>query len=491
MVDLGGSGGGVIAPSTQQYCLKWNNHQNNLLRMFQRQLCTEQFSDVIIAAEGKSLRCHKMVLSACSTYFESLFSLYTEPNQIIILKDTPYQDIVAIVQFMYKGEINVSQGSLSSLLNTAENLKVKGLAEVSGDDKEKKAAATANSIHSNNNYATSNGLGLNYSSSGPTVTAPRTVPRLAPPPMQMMGRSGLLADQLVNGDSKRKRGRPRTLDGPEDTEPSFKYYTPGTGLVNLSREGSVSPFKNKILGVNPNHAMSPLQAALNRPLSEERHASASPPVSTPSSPLATPIKQEYGEPTPGTPTSMGDFINPLTLDKVASWGVVKMNEYLVTGTRQQYWEENFVKNVMESVRSKELDMKGAADLLGVSYGTLYGRYRENYGYLKHAWNLTGRPQKKNNLWTDPNTKTILDSLKTGNIDIKQAAEALGMDAAMLAFQLAGKGAEDQGSEGDEEDKDEDYHMQELVEVQPEIIVGESAKNQDTEAFDSIAEEEAE
>ena len=44
------------------------------------------------------------------------------------------------------------------------------------------------SIHSNNNYATSNGLGLNYSSSGPTVTAPRTVPRLAPPPMQMMGR---------------------------------------------------------------------------------------------------------------------------------------------------------------------------------------------------------------------------------------------------------------------------------------------------------------
>ena len=78
---------------------------------------------------------------------------------------------------------------------------------------------------------------------------------------------------------------------------------------------------------------------------------------------------------PGTPTSMGEFINPLTLDKVSSWGVIKMNEYLVTGTRQQYWEEHFVKNVMESVKNKEIDMKGAADLLGVSYGTLYGRYR--------------------------------------------------------------------------------------------------------------------
>ena len=50
------------------------------------------------------------------------------------------------------------------------------------------------------------------------------------------------------------------------------------------------------------------------------------------------------------------------------------------------------------MKNKEIDMKGAAELLGVSYGTLYGRYRESFGYLKHAWNVTGRPQKKTNLW---------------------------------------------------------------------------------------------
>ena len=27
MVDMGGSGGGVVSPLAQQYCLKWNNHQ--------------------------------------------------------------------------------------------------------------------------------------------------------------------------------------------------------------------------------------------------------------------------------------------------------------------------------------------------------------------------------------------------------------------------------------------------------------------------------
>ena len=83
-------------------------------------------------------------------------------------------------------------------------------------------------------------------------------------------------------------------------------------------------------------------------------------------------------------------------------------------------------------------MKGAAELLGVSYGTLYGRYRESFGYLKHAWNVTGRPQKKTNLWSDPNTKQILESMRSGAINIKQAAEALGMEPAMLAYQLAGR-----------------------------------------------------
>ena len=50
-----------------------------------------------------------MVLSACSSYFEQLFINFSEPNQIVILKDTSFLDISAIIDFMYKGEINVSQ----------------------------------------------------------------------------------------------------------------------------------------------------------------------------------------------------------------------------------------------------------------------------------------------------------------------------------------------------------------------------------------------
>lgn len=67
--------------------------------------------------------------------------------------------------------------------------------------------------------------------------------------------------------------------------------------------------------------------------------------------------------------------------------VIKMNDYLNTGRRQQFWEEPFTKRVMDGIKNKNLEMKIAAELLGVSYGTLYGRYRDAYGCLKHPYRL--------------------------------------------------------------------------------------------------------
>lgn len=40
---------------------------------------------------------------------------------------------------------------------------------------------------------------------------------------------------------------------------------------------------------------------------------------------------------------------------------------------------------MDAIKNKNLEMKIAAELLGVSYGTLYGRYRDAYGCLKHPY----------------------------------------------------------------------------------------------------------
>lgn len=53
----------------------------------------------------------QMVLSACSTYFDSIFSEYSEKNPIVILKDVKFMDMKSLVNFMYRGEINVQNVS--------------------------------------------------------------------------------------------------------------------------------------------------------------------------------------------------------------------------------------------------------------------------------------------------------------------------------------------------------------------------------------------
>lgn len=120
---------------TEQFCLKWNNHHSNMLTVFEQLLSNEALVDVTLACEGLSMKAHKMVLSACSPFFQNLFLENPCKHPIVILKDMKYRDLKAIVDFMYRGEVNVSEDQLTALLKTAETLKVKGLAEVMYENK--------------------------------------------------------------------------------------------------------------------------------------------------------------------------------------------------------------------------------------------------------------------------------------------------------------------------------------------------------------------
>lgn len=119
----------TMGSGIQQYCLRWNNHRSNLLLVFEHLFQTEAFTDVTLACDGSSIKCHKMVLAACSSYFQQLFMENDCRHPIVILKDIKSREIKAILEYMYKGEVNVAQDQLAGLLKAAETLKVKGLVE--------------------------------------------------------------------------------------------------------------------------------------------------------------------------------------------------------------------------------------------------------------------------------------------------------------------------------------------------------------------------
>lgn len=61
--------------SSQQFSLRWNNYLKHITCAFDTLRTDEDLVDVTLSCEGKRIRAHKMLLSACSTYFRDLFKV--------------------------------------------------------------------------------------------------------------------------------------------------------------------------------------------------------------------------------------------------------------------------------------------------------------------------------------------------------------------------------------------------------------------------------
>lgn len=67
-----------------------------------------------------------------------------DKHPIFILKDVKYQELRAMMDYMYRGEVNISQDQLAALLKAAESLQIKGLSDNrSGGGSSGTAAAAA------------------------------------------------------------------------------------------------------------------------------------------------------------------------------------------------------------------------------------------------------------------------------------------------------------------------------------------------------------
>ena len=81
-----------------------------------------------LACDGRFYSLHKFVLSTCSDYFEEMFERTQCKHPVIVLKDIKSEDLEALLNYMYIGEVNVVQENLAGLIKAAESLRIKGLA---------------------------------------------------------------------------------------------------------------------------------------------------------------------------------------------------------------------------------------------------------------------------------------------------------------------------------------------------------------------------
>ena len=91
--------------ATERYELTWKEFDQSASQAFKQQFNNQEFSDVTLACEDdKQIKSHKMILSACSPFFQKILKLNPHPNPLIYLKGLKYETLKLILRFMYLGK---------------------------------------------------------------------------------------------------------------------------------------------------------------------------------------------------------------------------------------------------------------------------------------------------------------------------------------------------------------------------------------------------
>ena len=115
--------------NSEKLCLRWNKFEDNIISSFQKLRNNNDFSDVTLACEdGKQLEAHKVVLASSSPFFMELLQKNKHPHPLVYMMGVKYEDLEAIIDFLYTGEANVSKENLDRFLSVAGDLKLNGLA---------------------------------------------------------------------------------------------------------------------------------------------------------------------------------------------------------------------------------------------------------------------------------------------------------------------------------------------------------------------------
>ena len=113
---------------SEKFCLKWNDFQSNVCHSFSLLRNEDYLHDVTIVTDDQvQIAAHKLVLSASSEYFKSIFRKNKHPNPLLCLEGVSSKDVRNVMDYIYNGEVQIFQEDLDSFLTVAQRLKLEGL----------------------------------------------------------------------------------------------------------------------------------------------------------------------------------------------------------------------------------------------------------------------------------------------------------------------------------------------------------------------------
>ena len=119
----------MTASINETLCLKWNAFGDTVSQAFHQLRTDGDFFDVTLACEDQCVEAHRSILSTCSPIFHNILKLKPHSQPVIFLRGVSHQILMALMDFMYKGEVSIGQDSLAAFLAVGEDLKIRGLTD--------------------------------------------------------------------------------------------------------------------------------------------------------------------------------------------------------------------------------------------------------------------------------------------------------------------------------------------------------------------------
>ena len=120
---------------SEKFSLKWNDFEANVSKSFGLLRNEDYLHDVtLVCDDNKQVSAHKLVLSACSEFFKSIFKNNKHPYPLICLEGITSQELQHILDYMYNGKTNIFQEGLDKFLSIAQRFKIMGLLQNEEDN---------------------------------------------------------------------------------------------------------------------------------------------------------------------------------------------------------------------------------------------------------------------------------------------------------------------------------------------------------------------
>lgn len=112
-------------------CYRSINHSERMIRKMEYYYDKMQLYDVVLVAGRRRIHAHRMVLSAASDYFAAMFTnnVREATDKEVTMKQIDPDALAALVDYAYKGHIDLKEETVENLLSTARLLQMSEVVE--------------------------------------------------------------------------------------------------------------------------------------------------------------------------------------------------------------------------------------------------------------------------------------------------------------------------------------------------------------------------